>query len=57
MPEQDASAAHEAATGGAPEGAEIFSDLFTAELLRSGYRKKYYRALSRLASPMTARSS
>ncbi|MGP5682780.1 cell division protein ZapE [Brachybacterium alimentarium] len=48
--EQDASAAHEAATGGAPEGAEIFSDLFTAGLLRSGYRKKYYRALSRLAS-------
>ncbi|MBP2382574.1 cell division protein ZapE [Brachybacterium sacelli] len=31
-------------------GAGIVEDLFAPELLRSGYRKKYYRALSRLAS-------
>jgi cell division protein ZapE len=28
----------------------VLEDLFSAELLRSGYRKKYFRALSRLAS-------
>ena len=32
---------------GAPR---VFDDLFSAELLRSGYRKKYLRSLSRLAS-------
>lgn len=30
--------------------AAIFQDLYTPELLRSGYRKKYFRSLSRLAS-------
>lgn len=34
----------------AADDAEVVAELFTAELLRSGYRKKYYRALSRLAS-------
>lgn len=34
--------------GGTAPGA--LEDLFSAELLRSGYRKKYFRALSRLAS-------
>ena len=29
---------------------EVLEDLFTPEMLRSGYRKKYLRALSRLAS-------
>ena len=31
-------------------GDGVLEDLFSAELLRSGYRKKYLRALSRLAS-------
>ncbi|MGP9539848.1 cell division protein ZapE [Brachybacterium sp. AOP43-C2-M15] len=34
---------------GAGDGT-VLEDLFSAELLRSGYRKKYLRALSRLAS-------
>src|SRR5699024_3476425 len=34
--------------GGAAPG--VLADLFSDELLRSGYRKKYLRALSRLAS-------
>ncbi len=36
--------------GGASVGDGVLEDLFSAELLRSGYRKKYFRALSRLAS-------
>ena len=31
-------------------GSGILEDLFSAELLRSGYRKKYLRALSRIAT-------
>ncbi|MGY5764326.1 cell division protein ZapE [Brachybacterium sp. DNPG3] len=34
----------------AADGRAVVEELFTEELLRSGYRKKYYRALSRLAS-------
>jgi len=33
-----------------PENSAVLEDLFSEELLRSGYRKKYLRALSRLAS-------
>ena len=33
-----------------PDDAAVVPTLFTEELLRSGYRKKYYRSLSRLAS-------
>ncbi|MEE1651356.1 cell division protein ZapE [Brachybacterium sp. J144] len=38
--------------GGAGREGEpaVIEDLFSADLLRSGYRKKYFRALSRLAS-------
>ncbi|MFF2622251.1 cell division protein ZapE [Oerskovia jenensis] len=36
-------------TGGAANGAAV-SSLFTEDMLRGGYRKKYYRALSRLGS-------
>ncbi len=36
-------------TGGAARGAAV-SSLFTEDMLRGGYRKKYYRALSRLGS-------
>ena len=32
------------------DGGTRIEELFTPELLRSGYRKKYYRALSRIAS-------
>ncbi|GAA1306802.1 MAG: cell division protein ZapE [Brachybacterium tyrofermentans] len=39
-----------AAAGEGGDDAEVFSDLFAPDLLRSGYRKKYFRALSRLAS-------
>jgi cell division protein ZapE len=35
---------------GADATPEVLEELFSAELLRSGYRKKYLRALSRLAS-------
>ncbi|WP_114856036.1 cell division protein ZapE [Brachybacterium sp. YJGR34] len=35
---------------GADDGPRVVGDLFSEELLRSGYRKKYFRALSRLAS-------
>ncbi len=38
------------AGGEGGSGPQVLSDLFSAELLRSGYRKKYLRALSRLAS-------
>jgi cell division protein ZapE len=34
----------------AADGTDRIEELFTPELLRSGYRKKYYRALSRIAS-------
>ena len=36
--------------GDAAAGEGVLEDLFSEELLRSGYRKKYFRALSRLAS-------
>ncbi len=43
-PEHGGAVAHE------DGGEQVVSDLFAPDLLRSGYRKKYFRALSRLAS-------
>ena len=37
----------------AADGASVVEQLYTDDLLRSGYRKKYYRSLSRLASLAT----
>jgi cell division protein ZapE len=42
--------ADDAPVEGSAGDAGVLEDLFSEELLRSGYRKKYFRALSRLAS-------